>query len=276
MSIALNMWPVRLIPTTLTLPYLPMSELTAGGKTKKQMIRDYLENGDYSPAEISRLVGTSIENVYKEKSLFQRSGSRVVLTKSRKNSITTSPSGRQAVSKTEKVRLEVEVNNHISVPPLGVEELKGLYADFSAGQSVPEIISKRGLHPEAVEIEYRRYLGITQQDRPGLLKSIVDKVVAWGDSDTMDFSKARYVRTGFLSNSELEMVLGLNNNVQQRQGENALLRRITDSSSQLPDGWIRPACCVCRAPVPDIIVRESSYAHTDLAYANFSCFRHRP
>ena len=252
-----------------------MSDLPVVAKTKREQIWKHLEKGNYSAPEISRLVGTPIENVYKETSLFRKGGGKVVLTKSRKSSVVTSPSGRREISRTEKVRLEVEANDHVSVPPLDADGIKAIYRDFRVGQKTPEIMEKRGLHPEAVEIEERRYLRMSNQDRASLVEKIVNQVVGAAKSDSLDRVKDKYNRTGSLDNTDLVILLNLNNLEQARNGESELLSKISDTSSILPDGWVRPTCCVCRMPIADILVRGNSHAAAELNPVKLSCPEHK-
>jgi hypothetical protein len=251
-----------------------MSNLPVGAKTKREQIWKHLEDGNYSAPEISKLVGTPIENVYKETSLFRKSSRKVVLTKSRKNSVVTSPSGRREVSQTEKVRLEVEANDHVSAPPLEGEALKALYSDFRSGRSASEIVANRGFHPEAVEIEERRYLRMLSHDSSNLIARIVNDVVNTR-SELIDKIKEKYFANGSLDNSDLNILLKLNNLEQYRNGESSLLSAISDSAGQLPDEFVRPICCMCSAPIRDIIFRRGSHAEREVANAKLSCHVHR-
>ena len=253
---------------------LPMSDLSVGAKIKKHRIWELLEAGNYSPDEISKLVGTTVENVYKETSLLRKSGRKVVLVRSRKNSIVTSPSGRREVSRTEKVRLEVESNEHISMSSLGNDEIRALYGDFQSGQKPAEIVAKRGLHPEAVEIEYRRHQRMLEQDRGSLVEQIVNNIIT-AHSDSVDMIKERYRRGGLLGNSEVTLLLSLNNVAQFENGQNALLSRISDLSKALPDGCVRPSCNICKSPIADILITQNSHAEKETRRVMLFCPKHQ-
>jgi hypothetical protein len=252
-----------------------MSILPSGGKTKKKLIWELLEKGNYTPQDIAGIVRTPVDNVYKETSLYRKSHSKVVVEKSRKTGVIMSASGRrQEISKTEKVRLEVETNNHISAPPLEAEDLKVLYGDFQSGKSPVDVVVMRGFHPEAVEIEYRRYLRLSNQDRPKLIERIVEGVVT-ARSDSIDRIKGKYYSSGTLDNTELDMLLRLNNNEQLRNGEAELMAKISSGSGNLPDEFYRPSCHICGAPVPGILVRRDSHAAREMASVDLSCPAHR-
>lgn len=62
------------------------------------------------------------------------------------------------VSKIETVRLEVIRNDHLAVPDFTPEVLKDIYTCLRGGLTPSQIVSERGLHPEAVEKEYLRHL----------------------------------------------------------------------------------------------------------------------
>lgn len=251
-----------------------MSDLPATARTKKEHIWQLLERGNYSPQEIAGIVKTPIENVYKETSRFRKSGRKVTIERSRKTGVTTSSSGKRQVSRTEKVRLQVESNELIAAPSLTPADLKVLYKDLRLGQSGSEIVEKRGFHPEAVEVEERRYQRLSKQDRTELLDIIInDRII--GDTPLINKIKEKYVQDGSLANDEVSSLLLWNTMELERLAEIKLLSRVSNPLDNIPNGYVRILCHMCGTPIPDLIVVKGSYAEQEISRNKPSCYTHK-
>jgi hypothetical protein len=227
-------------------------------KTKKQMIRMMLDQGDRTDEEIARLAGTTTANVYKEKSHYAKeTGKKFTVTKEQTNIKTTSSStGSGEITTTtlmtKKLSVEFEHNQHVVVPPLNQEQLCILYTAFDEGKDPTHIIAEHGLNPEAVEIEYRRYLRIKKCIPIGIVEKILDALPP-GDPAYENIKK-KLIETKELDYQALKDALSANDSYQMIQGVNILLGEfLMNREFPLPKSVSRPLCTLCGLPVSGII-----------------------
>lgn len=264
----------------LTLPMSDKPVLPDADETKKELIIRLLERGT-PPQEIARIVGTSVGYVYKETALFRKGDSKMVLTKSRKTSVTLGPplpkgssaAGADKISRADKVKVEVEHDALVSAPPLDSEAVKVIFDAFAKGQKPAEILAKHGFNPEAVEIEYRRYLRLTEQDHAALLKDIIDRFITY-KSDTVDTIVASYRKNGLLANTQLTTLLSLELAHRFDGGQKDMVLRMADASTPPPEGWERPLCYMCKAPIAEIWFLRNSLVAKWMRDAKLACSLH--
>lgn len=257
---------------------LPTSE-TIKPKTKKQMIRMMLDQGAHTDEEIARLAETTTANVYKEKSHYAKeTGKKFKITKEQTNIKTTSLSSTAAEGgaittttlMTRKLSVEFEHNQHVVVPPLNQEQLRLLYAAFEEGKDPALVIKEHGFNPEAVEIEYRRYLRIKKCIPTGIVEKIVDVLPPLDPA--FENVKKKLIEAKELDYQELKNALSANDSYQKIQGVNILLGEVlTNRDIPLPQSVSRPLCSYCRLPVPGIIYFKHGLIKTQFEASFFIC-----
>jgi len=161
-------------------------------KTKKARITELLVSNEHSDKEIARMAGTSIGNVWKEKSNLKAQGyllTRKVVERSERSDETillaTQPKDNlvsglpQAISRTRNgVRARFK-NGHyqfLSLPGFNEDSMKTLYREFKAGKTPADILAEYGFHPEIVEKEYLRFLKFMSLDVHSLQEKILSRV----------------------------------------------------------------------------------------------------
>ena len=258
----------------LTIPYLLMSKEPLPGKatekTKKDQIEYYLGQNLSAP-DIANLVGTSLGNVYKETALLRQRAGKAVLTKSKNMSVVTKTElGSSKISESEKLRLEVEHTGLVAVPGLEQADIKIIYQEFTKGKKPGQILAEYGFNPEAVEIEYHRFLRMNHQDRDELITRIFAQVVT-EDSEVAARFLARYEKKKGLENEDLLKLLKEQNILQHDKGVDAILESVVDTSRILPIGWARLTCSICGRPIQRAIVQNGSHVHREIAQFNVQC-----
>jgi DNA-binding CsgD family transcriptional regulator len=161
-------------------------------KTKKARITELLVSNEHSDKEIARMAGTSIGNVWKEKSNLkaqgylltrkvversERSDETILLaTQSEDNLVSGLP---QAISRTRNGVRAGFKNGHyqfLSLPGFNEDSMKTLYREFKAGKAPADILAEYGFHPEIVEKEYLRFLKFMSLDVHSLQEKILSRV----------------------------------------------------------------------------------------------------
>lgn len=178
--------------------------------TKKERIKNLLERGVF-PSKIADQLKTSVEYVYKVSRSQRSSGANITLARGQKTR-TTSASGIRETLQTENLRFQVEHNLLLSNPPLTKDDSKLLYRLLNARYTPWEIIAKEGFHPEAVEIEYSRFLRMQEHQleygRAPLVNAIVSMVPRkTTPNPELDALLNLYQRNGSLSNKEVLQIL---------------------------------------------------------------------
>ena len=122
------------------------------------------------PKDIALKLNTSVENVWKEKSLLKLRAGLIVCrsttqkSKERSEMILYHPKGEHEdessiVLQKIKSRKSPGLSNYlIDIPQLNSEGLKTLYREFKSRKKPIDILAEHGFHPEAVEIENRRFI----------------------------------------------------------------------------------------------------------------------
>jgi hypothetical protein len=150
--------------------YLLMSEPSNSAqlpRTKKARITELLVSNVHSDKQIAGIVGTSIGNVWKEKSNLkargylvsrktversERSDETILLaTQSEHNLVSGLP---QAISRTRNGVRAGFKNGHyqfLSLPGFNEDSMKTLYREFNEGKVPTHILAEHGFHPEIVE-----------------------------------------------------------------------------------------------------------------------------
>lgn len=214
--------------------------------------------------------------MYKEKSHYAKeTGKKFTLTKEQTNIKTTSSStGSGAITTTtlmtKKLSVEFEHNQYVVVPPLNPEQLCILYAAFDAGKDPAQVIMEHGFNPEAVEIEYRRYLRIKKCIPIGIVEKILDALPP-SDPAFQNIRK-KLIETKELDYEELKNALSANDSYQKIQGVNILLGGfIMNRDIPLPQSVSRPLCSLCGLPVCGIIYSNYQFIKCQFDTSFFMC-----
>jgi hypothetical protein len=128
--------------------------MTANLPTKKEPIHQLISDGRYTDEDIATIVGTTISNVWKEKSTLRKSGVLVRHRVERSDRTLLVTSAAQGVYATQKKTASLEYQELLNIPPLHTEGMKKLYTSIIAGKK-PEIIAAYGFHPAVVETSSR-------------------------------------------------------------------------------------------------------------------------
>jgi DNA-binding Lrp family transcriptional regulator len=154
-------------------------------KTKKQQIRELvISHPECSAEEIANMVGTTKENVWKEKSkmasegLIVRRRTRTKITAERKDETMfiasdSGPKGmmqsRSPILKGKSLSDEEQYHlRYLNIPAVDSEGIKTIYKDFDNKKKPVEIIAEHGFPPNVVEVEYHRFLKLKGIDIPAL------------------------------------------------------------------------------------------------------------
>jgi hypothetical protein len=150
-------------------------------------------------------------------------------------------------------------NYLIDIPQLNSEGLKTLYREFKSGKKPIDILAEHGFHPEAVEIEYRRFMGLRERDGDELLNQIILKMIQKG------YAKERtrnsniktlidlYRQRGYLTNNEILELLEL---YAREEAQSEMEVTLLDTFQKLPQGYTRLRCDSCHDEVIGVIVDE--------------------
>jgi hypothetical protein len=246
-------------------------------KPKKERIAELSDQG-VSPQEIARLLGTSLGNVYKETAIYRKSRGKTTYTKSRKTAVSFDPEkndGRGKISRTDEVKLEVEHDGDdlISAPPLDEERVKDVFSALQSHKKPIDILAENGYNPEAVEKQYWRFLRLTGQDHAALVSRIVKDIIKV-QSEMVDSIKSSYTKKGYLDNDNLMLLLSMEVSDRFQSGQNDILSSISDASRAPPDGFDRPRCRICNAPIAGALFLKNSPAARTMWNANLFCPRH--
>ncbi len=142
--------------------------------SKKEHIHELISDGQYSDEEIARLVGTTIPNVWKEKSNLRKSGVVVRQRVERRDRTLLVTSAAQGLYFSQRKAATLEYQELLNIPPIDSEGMKKLYTNIIAGKKPIEIIAEHGFHPAVVEAEYHRSQNLHYNM---LLKRIISEVL---------------------------------------------------------------------------------------------------
>lgn len=239
-------------------------------ESKRQLIWRLVAEG-HPPKDIAARLNTSVENVWKEKSLLKSRGglvvSRSTMQQSKKqNEMILFSQGLEQLDRNSMELQKVKSRRRsepmgylLDIPLLSSDDLKILYSEFKAKKKPIDIIAEYGFHPEAVEIEYRRFNDLSERDSDELLRSIILYVSGRGyekkyaKNSTLRKLIDNYNQKGCLTNMEILELLGQYIKEEVDQKSKLML---FDPTSRLPDGFRRLRCSNCDNPHLDVIVRD--------------------
>jgi biotin operon repressor len=165
--------------------------------SKKERIHELISDGQHSDEDIARIVGTTIPNVWKEKSTLRKSG---VLVRHRVHSDKTLLVTPEAQGVNRRKATSQEYQELLNIPPIDPEGMKKLYTDIIAGKKPDDIIAAHGFHPAVVETEYHRSQKLHHDM---LLKRIISEVLTWKISEKGTSLIDKYNEQGYLSDDDL-------------------------------------------------------------------------
>src|SRR6476660_5613354 len=161
-------------------------------KTKKARITELLVSNEHSDKEIARMAGTSIGNVWKEKSNLKAQGyllTRKVVERSERRDETillatqsedNLGSGLIQATRQKRNGVRAEYKNghyqYLNLPGFNEDSMKTLYREFKEGKVPADILAEHGFHPEIVENEYLRFLKFMSLDVHSLQEKILSRV----------------------------------------------------------------------------------------------------
>jgi hypothetical protein len=145
------------------------------------------------------LQGTTIPNVWKEKSTLRKSGvfARHRVERSDRTLLVTSAA--QGVYATQKKTASLEYQELLNIPAIDSEGMKKLYTSIIAGKKPDEIIAAYGFHPAVVETEYHRSQKLHQDM---LSKRIIYEVLVLKTSTKGNALIDKYNEQGWISDDE--------------------------------------------------------------------------
>ncbi|MGB6672240.1 MAG: hypothetical protein WBE34_07395 [Candidatus Nitrosopolaris sp.] len=174
-----------------------------GHPSKKERIHELFYGGNYSDQQIANIVGTSVANVYKEKSTLRKSGFLLRHKVERSDrTLLVAADGQDLYASNPNRRKgpNQEYQELLSIPPIEPEGMKKLYSDLNAGKKPFEIIAAHGFHPAVVETEYHRSQKLHNDI---LVKRIMSEVLIWKTSEKGTALIDKYQEQGYLHDDEL-------------------------------------------------------------------------
>ena len=176
------------------------ANLPSNRPTKKERIHDLVSDGRYSDEDIARIVGTTIPNVWKEKSTLRKSGVFVRHRVERSDRTLLVTSAAQGLYATPKKTASLEYQELLNIPPIDSEGMKILYTNIIEGKKPNEIIAAHGFHPAVVETEYHRSQKL---HRDMLCKRIIFEVLVMQTSIKGNTLIDKYKEQGWISDDDL-------------------------------------------------------------------------
>jgi hypothetical protein len=224
-----------------------------------------------APRDIALRLNTSVENVWKEKSLLKsRAGlivSRSTTQESKKQSeiMLFDQEGEQgdrssmALQKI-KSRKSTGLSDYlIDIPQLDSEGLMTLYREFKSGKKPIDILAEHGFHPEAVEIEYLRFIELSERDNDEFLKQIMLNVIQKGyeKEPVMNINIKTLIdrsrQRGYLTKNEISELLAL---YIEEEVQHEMELSLLDPDRRLPRGFRRLRCGNCNNTHVGVIVHD--------------------
>lgn len=201
-------------------------------RTKKELIRELvISHPEYSGEAIASRVGTTKENVWKEKTkmgieglILRRTTTKV--TSERKDdtmlvlSSTTSgvesdsrlkntAQSRSLALKTQSAFDDDRYLRYLNIPPVDTEGIKRMYQEFRENKKPVDIITEHAFPPSVVEVEYKRFLRLEAIDIQALQTFIGDLLMKYPLE--LKSLEQKYKQTGSLTIQEMnEVVKGIN------------------------------------------------------------------
>lgn len=168
--------------------------------SKKERIHELVSEGKYSDMDIAGIVETTIQNVWKEKSILRKSGifARQRIERSDQTLLVTPAP--QDIYAIRRKSTTLEYQELLNIPPIDGEGMKKLYCSITAGKKPHEIIASHGFHPAVVETEYHRS---QKFHHDMLVKRIIAEVIIWKTSEKGTRLIDKYNEEGYLSDDDL-------------------------------------------------------------------------
>jgi hypothetical protein len=249
---------------------LTYTDLSNKPKSKRQQIWRLVSEGKLTPKAIALKVNTTVENVWKEKSLLKSRGglivSRSTSQRSSKQSetIVFEPDEQEDRSPVVLQKMKTRKINGLSehlmdIPQLDSEGLRTLYREFKSGKKPIDILAEHGFHPEVVEIEYRRFIELSERDSDEFLKRLMLNLTQKGHEKepVWNINIKRligvYHQRGYLTNSEILELLA-EYTKEKVQEELELL--VLDKDRNFPSGFRRLRCAKCNEKLLDVILSD--------------------
>jgi len=176
------------------------ANLPSNRPTKKERIHDLVSDGRYSDEDIARIVGTTIPNVWKEKSTLRKSGVFVRHRVERSDRTLLVASAAQGLYATPKKTASLEYQELLNIPQIDSEGMKILYTNIIEGKKPNEIIAAHGFHPAVVETEYHRSQKLHHDM---LCKRIIFEVLVMQTSIKGNTLIDKYKEQGWISDDDL-------------------------------------------------------------------------
>jgi hypothetical protein len=255
--------------------YTPVLYLTLYSRptTKKKQIWKLIEMGKLSPAQIAFQVGTTVKNVWKESSNFRKHtgttvrGTRTIEHKIQQKDEVILFNSTQEVRDARDIDIIRHQPNsslnasdhhtqHLALPERDAESFKTLYKGFRSQKTPVDMIARCGFHPDAVVVEYRRYMQINEADIHELLREIIFRAedCVYYQADIRPISDT-YKSRGFLKVAEIMHLLEL---WKESEIESRLHLLLSDPETRLPGPFKRWRCKKCKTEVPDVIINPRS------------------
>ena len=134
-----------------------------------------------------------------------------------------------------------------------------LYREFKSGKKPIDILAEHGFHPEAVEIEYRRFIELSERNNDELLKQIMLNVIQKGYEKepvrniNIKTLIDRYRQRGYLTINEISELLAL---YIEEEVRDEIDLTLLDPDRKLPRGFRRLRCRNCNNTLMDVIVHD--------------------
>jgi hypothetical protein len=103
--------------------------------SKKERIHKLISEGQYTDEDVARIVGTTIPNVWKEKSTMRKSGVLLRHRVERSDKTLLVTSAAQGVYATRRNAASIEYQELLDIPPIDSEGMKKLYTNIIAGKN---------------------------------------------------------------------------------------------------------------------------------------------
>jgi hypothetical protein len=180
------------------------ASLPSNRPTKKERIHELISDGGYTDEDIARIVGTTIPNVWKEKSTLRKSGVFVRHRVERSDRTLLVTSAAQGLYGTPKKTASLEYQELLNIPPIDSEGMKKLYTNIIDGKKPNEIIAAHGFHPAVVETEYNRSQKLHHDM---LCKRIISEVLIMKTSKRANELIDKYNDQGWISDDDMVELL---------------------------------------------------------------------
>ena len=210
-----------------------LSKLPERSTSKRKIIRDMLTSDkDYSAQEIAKIVGTTLGNVWKEKSKLKANGLEISSQSRRRLQVSESKDETIFIPQDGRRRVTPDIYNYnhhyrfLNIRDLEEDGLKTLYTELKDGKKPADIIAQHGFHPEVVEKEYQRFSRLNEHNILGSFqKKIIESLSCIGNMNLT----SKLEKEGHLSVNEFIELIRLRLN-QDIEIQNKLERRRNEAS----------------------------------------------